>query len=34
MLVLFRFKNFGPFRDEAVLDMRAVKAYTDVPYKL
>ena len=34
MLVLFRFKNFGPFRDEAILDMRAVKAYKEHPYNL
>lgn len=29
MLVQFRFKNFGPFRDEAVFDMRAVRAYKE-----
>ena len=34
MLVLFRFKNFGPFRDETTLDMRAVKAYKEHPYNL
>ena len=34
MLVLFRFKNFGPFREEAILDMRAVKAYKEHPYNL
>ena len=34
MLVLFRFKNFGPFREEATLDMRAVKAYKEHPYNL
>lgn len=34
MLVLFRFKNFGPFREETTLDMRAVKAYKEHPYNL
>ena len=34
MLVLFRFKNFGPFKEEATLDMRAVKAYKEHPYNL
>lgn len=34
MLVLFRFKNFGPFREETILDMRAVKAYKEHPYNL
>lgn len=34
MLVTFRFKNFGPFRDESVLDMRAVKSYKEHPYNL
>ena len=34
MLVLFRFKNFGPFREEAILDMRAVKAYKEHQYNL
>ena len=29
MLVTFRFKNFGPFKEEAVLDMRAVKEYKE-----
>ena len=24
MLVMFKFRNYGPFKDEAVLDMRAV----------
>ena len=31
MLVTFRFKNFGPFKEEAVLDMRAVKEYEEHP---
>ncbi len=34
MLVLFRFKNFGPFKEEAVFDMRAVKSYKEHPYNL
>ena len=34
MLVLFRFKNFGPFREEVTLDMRAVKAYKEHQYNL
>ena len=34
MLVMFRFKNYGPFRDEAVLDMRAIKSYKEHPYNL
>ena len=34
MLVLFRFKNFGPFRDEVTLDMRAVKSYKEHQYNL
>lgn len=34
MLVMFRFKNFGPFKEEAVLDMRAVKAYKEHPDNL
>ncbi len=34
MLVLFRFKNFGPFREETTLDMRAVKAYKEHQYNL
>ena len=34
MLIQFRVKNFGSFRDEAVLDMRAVKAYKEHPYNL
>lgn len=31
MLLWFRFKNFGPFREEAFFDMRAVKAYKELP---
>lgn len=34
MLVMFRFKNFGPFKDETVLDMRAIKSYKEHPYNL
>ena len=34
MLVMFRYKNFGPFKDEAVFDMRAVKSYKEHPYNL
>ena len=34
MLVLFKVKNFASFRDEACLDMRAVKAYKEHPYNL
>lgn len=34
MLVMFRFKNFGSFKDEVVFDMRAVKAYKEHPYNL
>lgn len=34
MLVMFRFKNYGPFKDEAVLDMRAIKSYKEHPYNL
>lgn len=34
MLVMFRFKNYGPFKEEAVLDMRAVKAYKEHPDNL
>ncbi|MBS5865370.1 MAG: ATP-binding protein [Coriobacteriaceae bacterium] len=29
MLLTFTFKNFGPFRDEATFDMRAVKSYKE-----
>lgn len=31
MLLTFTFKNFGPFRDEATFDMRAVKSYKEHP---
>lgn len=34
MLVLFRYKNFGPFKEEATLDMRAIKAYKEHPDNL
>lgn len=34
MLVLFRFKNYGPFKDEVAFDMRAIKAYKEHPYYL
>lgn len=34
MLVMFRFKNYGPFREEAVIDMRAIKTYKEHPYNL
>ena len=34
MLVQFRFKNFGPFKQETVFDMRAVKAYKEHPSNL
>lgn len=34
MLVLFKFKNFGPFREEVALDMRAVKSYKEHQYNL
>lgn len=34
MLVQFSFKNFGSFKEEAVFDMRAVKAYKEHPYNL
>ncbi len=34
MLVWFRFKNFASFKDEAILDMRAVKSYKEHPYNL
>lgn len=34
MLVMFRFKNYGPFKEETVLDMRAVKSYKEHPYNL
>lgn len=31
MLVQFKFKNYGPFRDEMVFDMRAIKSYKEHP---
>lgn len=34
MLVSFTFKNFGPFREEASFDMRAIKSYKEHPYNL
>ena len=34
MLVQFKFRNFGSFKDEAVFDMRAIKAYKEHPYNL
>lgn len=34
MLVQFRFKNYGPFRDETVFDMRAIKSYKEHPDNL
>ena len=34
MLVMFRFRNFGPFKDEVVFDMRAIKSYKEHPYNL
>ena len=34
MLVQFRFRNYGPFRDENVFDMRAIKAYKEHSYNL
>ena len=34
MLVMFRYKNYGPFKDEVILDMRAVKAYKEHPDNL
>ncbi len=34
MLVLFRVKNYGPFKDEAVFDLRAIKSYKEHPYNL
>ena len=32
MLVMFRFNNYGPFKEEAVFDMRAIKSYKEHPY--
>ena len=34
MLDLFRFKNYGPFKEEACFDMRAVKAYKEHLYNV
>ncbi len=34
MLVMFRFKNYGPFKDEVVFDMRAIKSYKEHQYNL
>lgn len=34
MLVMFRFKNFGPFKEETTFDMRAIKSYKEHPYNL
>lgn len=34
MLVMFRFKNYGPFKDETIFDMRAVSSYKEHPYNL
>lgn len=34
MLAQFRVKNYASFREEACLDMRAVKAYKEHPYNL
>lgn len=34
MLVMFRFKNYGPYKDDTVLDMRAIKSYKEHPYNL
>lgn len=34
MLVMFRFKNYGPFKEEATIDMRAIKTYKEHPYNL
>lgn len=31
---MFSFKNYGPFKDEAVFDMRAIKSYKEHPYNL
>ncbi|WP_125116789.1 AAA family ATPase [Agathobaculum sp. Marseille-P7918] len=31
MLLWFRFKNYGPFHEEAFFDMRAVNAYKELP---
>ena len=34
MLVMFKLKNFGPFKEECIFDMRAIKAYKEHPYNL
>ena len=34
VLVWFRCKNFSSFKEEAILDMRAVKSYKEHPYNL
>lgn len=34
MLVMFKFKNYGSFKDEVVFDMRAIKSYKEHPYNL
>ncbi len=34
MLVLFRLKNYGPFKEETIFDMRAIKSYKEHPYNL
>lgn len=34
MLVMFKFRNFGPFKEETVFDMRAIKSYKEHPYNL
>lgn len=34
MLVMFKFKNYGPFKGETVFDMRAIKSYKEHPYNL
>lgn len=34
MLVMFKFKNYGPFKEETVFDMRAINSYKEHPYNL
>jgi len=34
MLVMFRYKNYGPFKEETVFDMRAVSSYKEHPHNL
>lgn len=34
MLVMFKFRNYGPFKEETVIDMRAVSSYKEHPYNL